>query len=227
MEAHEHDPRLQSDTSLRGLLVTIAKESLVPSQTIKSTSSDFSSDLANLKAHLTPTQALYILLRQDGAKTFAAITYVPSTAPVRQKMLFASSRLTLVRELGTEHFRDTIFTTEPDELTESGFKKLDAHTKLEAPLTEEEQTLAKSPISLDTDVVVTLKALNLGFFPSTFSDHQVFKVEALNAPMKKLAMRGGCKIRGVAIAYQRAPSEVTGFSSTLGSLPFISSCMLS
>ncbi|KAF4471738.1 hypothetical protein FALBO_1339 [Fusarium albosuccineum] len=44
-----------------------------------------------------------------------------------------------------------------------------------------EDTLSKSPISLDTDVVVTLKALNLGVFPSTFSDHQVFKVEALNA----------------------------------------------
>jgi hypothetical protein len=28
---------------------------------------------------------------------------------------------------------------------------------------------------------VTLKALNLGIFPSTFSDHQVFKMEALNA----------------------------------------------
>lgn len=38
-----------------------------------------------------------------------------------------------------------------------------------------------SPISLDTDVVVMLKALNLGVFPSTLSDHQVFKVEALNA----------------------------------------------
>ncbi|KAI1433289.1 hypothetical protein GGR50DRAFT_669400 [Xylaria sp. CBS 124048] len=39
----------------------------------------------------------------------------------------------------------------------------------------------KSPISLDTDVVVTLRTLNLGVFPNTFSDHQVFKLEALNA----------------------------------------------
>ncbi|KAG6004419.1 hypothetical protein E4U21_001087 [Claviceps maximensis] len=44
-----------------------------------------------------------------------------------------------------------------------------------------DNTLSKSRISLDTDVVVSLKALNLGVFPSTFSDHQVFKVEALNA----------------------------------------------
>ncbi|KAK1834352.1 protein CSF1 [Podospora conica] len=45
----------------------------------------------------------------------------------------------------------------------------------------EDKALSKSPISLDTDVVVTLKALNLGVFPNTFSDHQVFKMEALNA----------------------------------------------
>ena len=44
-----------------------------------------------------------------------------------------------------------------------------------------DDTLSKSPISLDTDVVVTLKALNLGIFPSTFSDHQVFKMEAQDA----------------------------------------------
>ncbi|KAH8592913.1 hypothetical protein B0O99DRAFT_224217 [Bisporella sp. PMI_857] len=40
---------------------------------------------------------------------------------------------------------------------------------------------AKSPISLHTDVIVTLKAVNIGAFPNTFSDHQVFKLEALDA----------------------------------------------
>lgn len=49
------------------------------------------------------------------------------------------------------------------------------------PKLPDDDTMSKSPISLDTDVVVTLKALNLGVFPSTFSDHQVFKIEALNA----------------------------------------------
>ncbi|KAF2963077.1 hypothetical protein GQX73_g10504 [Xylaria multiplex] len=47
-----------------------------------------------------------------------------------------------------------------------------------------DERTAKSPISLDTDVVVTLRALNLGVFPSTFSDHQVFKLEALNARVR-------------------------------------------
>jgi len=39
----------------------------------------------------------------------------------------------------------------------------------------------KTPISLHTDVMVTLRAVNIGMFPSTFLDNQVFKFEALNA----------------------------------------------
>lgn len=69
------------------------------------------------------------------------MTYVPDAAPVRQKMLFASTRLTLVRELGSEHFRETIFATTAEELTPAGFEKHDAHSALAAPLTEEERTL--------------------------------------------------------------------------------------
>ncbi|CAK7267702.1 Macrophage colony-stimulating factor 1 receptor [Sporothrix epigloea] len=46
---------------------------------------------------------------------------------------------------------------------------------------DDDESLAKSPILLDTDVVVTLRAVNLGVFPNTFADHQVFKMEALDA----------------------------------------------
>ncbi|ERS97787.1 hypothetical protein HMPREF1624_05958 [Sporothrix schenckii ATCC 58251] len=46
---------------------------------------------------------------------------------------------------------------------------------------DDDSILAKSPISLDTDVVVTLRAVNLGVYPNTFADQQVFKMEALNA----------------------------------------------
>ena len=37
------------------------------------------------------------------------------------------------------------------------------------------------PLRLQTDVVITLNAVNLGAFPSTFFDTQIFKLEALNA----------------------------------------------
>jgi hypothetical protein len=58
-------------------------------------------------------------------------------------MLFASTRLTLVRELGIERFRETIFATTKEELTPQGFEKHDKHVTLEAPLTEEEQSLGE------------------------------------------------------------------------------------
>ncbi|KAJ9363973.1 hypothetical protein C8Q69DRAFT_528319 [Paecilomyces variotii] len=38
----------------------------------------------------------------------------------------------------------------------------------------------KAPISLHTDVVVSIRAVNVGAFPSTFIDSQLFKMEALD-----------------------------------------------
>lgn len=69
--------------------------------------------------------------------------------------------------------------------------------QINAPKIPEEDTLAKSPISLDTDVVVTLKALNLGIFPGTFSDHQVFKMEALNAQARFAASMESRRIHSI------------------------------
>lgn len=116
----------------------------MPVETLTSSSSTFEGNLPSLQAHLKPNVALYIILRRyDDAPRLTAVSYVPDSAPVRQKMLFASTRLTLVRELGSEHFRETIFATTPQELNDSGFKKHDAHAKMAAPLTEEEQTLGE------------------------------------------------------------------------------------
>ncbi|KAL2693634.1 hypothetical protein Neosp_000194 [[Neocosmospora] mangrovei] len=140
---NEFNSLLASDDTF-GLLASIENESLVPVATLPSTSSSFGENLASLQPHIKTDVALYIILRRyDSAPKFLAITYVPDAARVRQKMLFASTRLTLVRELGSEHFRETIFVTVPEELSENGFKKHDAHTKLDAPLTEEEQALGE------------------------------------------------------------------------------------
>lgn len=135
---------LLSDTSIFGLLVTIQGEQLVPVTTLPSQGSDFSANLSALAPHLKPDEALYALLRRSPAPPgLVAVSYVPDVAKVRQKMLFASTRLTLVRELGSEHFAETIFATQADELTPEGFRRHDKHTELAAPLTEEERTLGE------------------------------------------------------------------------------------
>ncbi|KAF1927442.1 actin depolymerizing protein [Didymella exigua CBS 183.55] len=130
----------------RGLIARIDKESIVPGASIASSAPTFLDDLANLGAHVQPNEALYVLLRRADSlaspdKSLVAITYVPNAAPVRQKMLFASTRLTLVRELGGEHFAESVFTTEPSELTAEGWQKHVQHTESSNPLTAEEQSL--------------------------------------------------------------------------------------
>lgn len=113
---------------------------MIPYETIP-LQSDFSSDLSQLASHLSPNAARYVLLKvapgePDG---FVAVTYVPNSAPVREKMLFASTRLTLVRELGIERFRETLFATEAAELTAEGWAKHEKHSTQAAPLTQEEE----------------------------------------------------------------------------------------
>lgn len=46
---------------------------------------------------------------------------------------------------------------------------------------ESAERTIKAPLQLQTNVVVSLKAVNIGAFPSTFFDNQIFKLEALNA----------------------------------------------
>ncbi|KAJ6263223.1 Twinfilin-1 [Drechslerella dactyloides] len=133
---------LVSSSSLRGLIAGIAREALVPVTTVPR-SGTFEQDLAQLDHLLKDNEPAYIILRrlESGPAPFVCVTYVPDTAHVRSKMLFASTRNTLTRELGTEHFSETIFATTKAEVTAEGFKKHDAHVKKAAPLTEEEAAL--------------------------------------------------------------------------------------
>jgi twinfilin-like protein len=55
-----------------------------------------------------------------------ALTYIPSNAGVRAKTLFASTRATLTRELGSEKFVTTVFATEEEEVySEDAWKERD------------------------------------------------------------------------------------------------------
>ncbi|MCJ1385730.1 Twinfilin-1 [Xylographa soralifera] len=134
---------VSSPTTQRGLVASIKNEQLVPVEVIAQSSNDFFEDIGVLQPLLKDNEAAYIIVRryQNSPSGYAAVTYVPDTANVRQKMLFAATRLTLVRELGTERFRDTLFVTTKQELTAEGWRKHDKHGELQAPLTEEEQTL--------------------------------------------------------------------------------------
>ncbi|OQE27248.1 hypothetical protein PENSTE_c004G00573 [Penicillium steckii] len=112
-----------ADTSSFCLPVTITAESLTPLKPLpfNGTSSDpesFFSSLSQLSSVLEPKTPIYLLLRRPTftTTTLISLTYIPSNAPVRPKMLFASTRSTVTRELGTEKFGATVFATEEEEI---------------------------------------------------------------------------------------------------------------
>lgn len=115
----------------------------MPLDPIPSESADFFADLSSLTSLLKDNEAAYIVLRRhaDASDGYVAVTYVPDTAPVRSKMLFAATRLTLVRELGLERFRETIFVTTKTEVTADGWRRHDRHGEIQAPLTQEDRAL--------------------------------------------------------------------------------------
>ena len=149
-------------------MVTIRDESLVPGERLPSSSStsSFFDDLPHVAAKLRNNEAAYIILRRhsdfpssssatttshaptDSSTTtkpttgpFVAVTYVPDTAPVRQKMLFASTRLTLVRALGPGRVADALFATTPADLSADGWRAHDRHAANPAPLSAAEHGL--------------------------------------------------------------------------------------
>ncbi|GAA5880496.1 hypothetical protein JCM16303_005406 [Sporobolomyces ruberrimus] len=71
------------------------------------------------------------------------ISYVPDHSPVRSKMLYASTRTTLIRHLGDSNFIDSIFATSKDDLSYSSYLAHTRHSSAAAPLTAREQEMAE------------------------------------------------------------------------------------
>ncbi|KAJ6164815.1 hypothetical protein N7470_003487 [Penicillium chermesinum] len=114
--------RFSSDNTSFCLPVTITSERLTPLDAIpfpgsSSSPEDFFSALPSLfrpaaqDPNLPPAPP-----PRPSSSALVALTYIPSNAPVRPKMLFASTRQTLTRELGTEKFASSVFATEEEEI---------------------------------------------------------------------------------------------------------------
>ena len=86
----------------------------------------------------------------------------------------------------------------------------------------ENEASRHASIQLHTSVVVTLKAINIGAYPSTFFDHQIFKLEALNAMARFTVSLEHGKIRsglGLTLGQLRVALSVVanpGLPKTLG-----------
>ncbi|GME78603.1 unnamed protein product [Ambrosiozyma monospora] len=142
----------------RALFISIENEQLVPKQLIKgsSNSTTTTDDIPEIASHLTDTKVTYLIIKKDEPPQsnkkqtknaanagYFFISYVPDPAPVREKMLYASSKNALLRELGLEYFTTVLFINDKDELSTQGWAKILDSESATQPLTESEKELAK------------------------------------------------------------------------------------
>ncbi|GBB95568.1 hypothetical protein RclHR1_02570002 [Rhizophagus clarus] len=168
------------ENNLRLIRVSIINESLVPNGT-KDISDNWESDFAGVNEFLEEKVPCYILYRLDsksltGNYDWLFMSYVPDLAKVRDKMLYASTRATLLKELGDSHFIDSMYGTTVSEFTLDGYQKHKEHKEAEAPLTAREKELAE---------VKTAEASANAFSYSTRKSH----ASGISFPMSEEAVQ--------------------------------------
>ncbi|GMG19049.1 unnamed protein product [Ambrosiozyma monospora] len=133
------------------LFISIENEQLVPKQLVKGSNSTTTDDIPEITSYLKDTKVTYLIIKKDDTQSkkqssnsgYFFISYVPDPAPVREKMLYASSKNTLLRELGLEYFTTVLFINDKEELSQQGWMKILDSESATQPLTESEKELAK------------------------------------------------------------------------------------
>ncbi|KAI0065422.1 actin depolymerizing protein [Artomyces pyxidatus] len=129
--------------NVRFLKISIRNESLVPENTLPPSGS-LESDLNELQTLLEDNVPAYVLVRLDDPPTsWLAVHYVPDSAKVRDKMLYASTRNTLTKGLGSAAFSDTIFATSKDDVTPVAYAAHKRHIAAPQPMSAREKEMAE------------------------------------------------------------------------------------
>ncbi|KAM0753190.1 actin depolymerizing protein [Meredithblackwellia eburnea MCA 4105] len=139
---HEAWSEALADPQIRIFNIAIEGERIVPAGTVKGTSS-FEDDFGLITVETD--KPAYILLRLDQTpdSQWVFYSYVPDAAPVRSKMLYASTRATLLKALGDSHLSTSVFATDKSDLTSASLKSHLSHVASDAPLTAREQEMAE------------------------------------------------------------------------------------
>ncbi|ODV97119.1 hypothetical protein PACTADRAFT_48875 [Pachysolen tannophilus NRRL Y-2460] len=130
------------DSNSRSLLIKIENEKLIPNALITGSSS-FEDDWSLIRSELSETEPAYIVVNKNANDEHIFISFTPDYANVRSKMIYASSKNTLLKELGLEFFKPTIFINDLDDISYEGWLSYLKHENSSNPLTEDEENLLK------------------------------------------------------------------------------------
>lgn len=129
------------------------------------------------------------LYRTDAAATddeWILISYIPDSAPVRQKMLHASSKSTLLKQLNPHYsIKTTLFFTSPGDLTPTAFDAHLKHREAPAPMTKSEEALRDIKQEEAKEAQERLERM----FGSTSISQGPSSVPSSNAPSRQASLQ--------------------------------------
>ncbi|EGF83682.1 hypothetical protein BATDEDRAFT_85196 [Batrachochytrium dendrobatidis JAM81] len=185
-----------TDNKVRAICSKIVNESINVTGTIH-VSGTWEKDFEKLGEWLQESTPCYIMYRTDsrinemGSYEWVFMQFVPDTAKVRDKMLYAASKSTLTKELGDSNFVDTVYATTKDDLSLEGFHCHVKHSHAEAPLTERELEAAAVKASESTaEIGISSRRSNAPgvAFQFTLEANQAFK-ELKNGSINFISLR--------------------------------------
>jgi len=132
--------------SVRLIKAQIVDDAIVPTNSLQTSDNSEAQDLDKIPQFLEPTEAAYILFRLDEKNArgylWVLMCYVPDKAKVREKMIYASTRSNLRKQLGTSYFSAEIFGTVPGDFNQKGYQAFLEMQKADTPLTQGERQSA-------------------------------------------------------------------------------------
>ncbi|MDP2437060.1 MAG: twinfilin-like domain-containing protein [archaeon] len=131
----------RSDPGTRAIKVSIVDELMVPTMRIAKRGTD-GADFQGLAEHVVAKQPCYFLLKIADAVTgndqWVFIVYAPDNSAIKDRMLYASSRETCKKSLGSGYFSEDFHVTDASELKWEEFQSHKQGKYVEAPLTATE-----------------------------------------------------------------------------------------
>ncbi|XP_011870948.1 PREDICTED: twinfilin isoform X1 [Vollenhovia emeryi] len=163
------------DGKIRVLKISIENEELAPASSLKPANKWQDDYDKMIKPLIVENQPAYILYRldtksPDSGYDWLFISWSPDTAPVRQKMLYASTKATLKQEFGTASIKEELHGTVPEDITLDGYRKHKRNDTAPVPLTTAEEELAelkKTTATTDYSVETRHQTLSGVAFPVT------------------------------------------------------------
>jgi len=126
---------------IRFIQVLIQGEFLI-SGVSQSIGDSLENDWKHLEDQLQPKKPSYFLVRLDSQNDLGyewlLVSYVPDGSPVKERMLYASTRDPLRKQLGKSYFRDTMHGSSSNEFTWEGYQEFVKRFEVAAPLTSAE-----------------------------------------------------------------------------------------